>query len=182
MVGSAFTAIALAIALARGAGPAPAPVRAQPPKRTPTTDRAPSPAPLRSERSPTARSPRSLDPAALQARVQPPRNADLRNPFERVDAPPVAATPPQDLKDPFARRRPASPDAVPLAISPDLHDPFAKRRPAPTADTGRSERPTPPPPAPTCTTAKGVPVQRPRAVRPSAPPCPAPAAAPRHRD
>jgi len=166
MVGSALTAIALAIALARGAGPAPAPVRAEPPKRTPTTER----------------SPRSLDPAAVHARVQPPRNADLRNPFERVDAPPVAATPPQDLKDPFARRRPASPNAVPLAISPDLHDPFAKRRPAPTADTGRSERPTPPPPAPTCKTAKGVPVQRPRAVRPSAPPCPAPAAAPRDRD
>jgi hypothetical protein len=169
MLGCASTSLALAFALARGAGPAPAPVRVEPPARTPTKDHVRRPEP-----SPATRSARPLDPAALQARVQTtPRSADLRNPFQHADGATavVDTTPPRDLKDPFAQRRPTPPATVPVAISPDLHNPFA-RKAKPKADAARSERPTPPP-TPACTTAKGVPVQRPRAVRSTAPPCPA---------
>lgn len=173
MVVSGVIALVLASALGRGLAPTPAPVRAEPPTRVESTDRVRFPEP-----PPVPRGQRTTDPAALHARMQAPRSADLRNPFELVPAKRPSFGPPPDLKDPFARRRAPPPTAMVMPISPDLRYPFPKPRKRakasePSKPARRPERASPPapPPAP-CITDEGVPVQRPRTVRPAAPPCP----------
>jgi hypothetical protein len=191
MVVFALTALVVSSALGRGLAPTPTPVRAEPPARVESNDRVRFPEP-----PPVPRSKRPLDPAAVHARMQAPRSADLRNPFEIVPSKRPSFGPPPDLKDPFAGRegvkvgRAPPPSAmVAIPISPDLRYPFPKPRKNAKADkpakaARRNERATPPPPPPApCVTDEGVPVQRPRAVRPTAPPCPPPvrAASPRTR-
>jgi len=97
------------------------------------------------------------DPAAVHARVDVPRTADLRNPFVLSTPRSAGKDRVADLKDPFAPR-PTGTVVVDVQRPADLKDPFAA-------------------PGPACTTSAGVPVQRPRAVRDARPPCPPPAAA-----
>lgn len=167
MVAFGVTALVIASALGRGLAPTPTPVRAEPPSRVEPSERVRFPEP-----PPLPRGQRAVDPAALHARMQAPRSADLRNPFELAPPKRRPFGPPPDLKDPFARAKQEAPPptaVVAMPISPDLRYPFPTPRKADKA--AKPARANPPPPPAPCVTDDGVPVQRPRAARPTAP-CP----------